>query len=74
MKSLQKVLIATTLTLALSATSFAGVISGGQSKTGVISGGPSQTGIISGGPSQSGIISGITFTEYVLLALTSVVS
>jgi hypothetical protein len=63
MKTLQKVLIATTLTLALSATAFAGDISGSRSRTGDISGGKT---------AAQGDISGIYFTEYVLWVFTSV--
>lgn len=61
MKSLQKVLIATTLTLALSTTSFAGLISGSDKKSVTTTSSPTQTGLISG-----------SLTEYVLWVVSSV--
>ncbi|HEY6187313.1 MAG TPA: hypothetical protein VIW80_06535 [Pyrinomonadaceae bacterium] len=64
MKTLQKALIATTLTLALSATAFAGDISGGRNRTGDISGSQVTT---------QGDISGSfpSVTSYVVWVFTS---
>lgn len=63
MKTLQKALIATTLTLALSATAFAGDISGGRNRTGDISG--SQV------TAQGDISGSFSVTSYVVWVFTS---